>query len=413
MPEYTVTDKYGRTLIMVGDTPPTEEDMDAAFESLTNQQTDEGTMGSIAKQLGLPRQIPQTIDQLGLGILRGATETPGAIADLTQMGLNALGTSTGLWEERDRGRGWAGYTRDKLIENGILPNLAPQDMVQRLAGSTGQGIGGAFGGGARGAVGTGAGAGGGFGAGVGAEIDPENGLLQFLLGLTGGVAGARYSARAPAPRPGISDVELDTRVKGGMGDPLPDTTAEQLAMMDEGGPPGPVYEPGPPVTPQQLALASDAEKRMQLLDAIKLSRGLNPEDAARNLERFTPNEPTALEKLLYQTGLANRGSAEKTAIFNTMGKVREAGPKAMQSLLGRASKQFVKGAIHSKIGNQYGAGKAALDFMFDLARSSGQSRLFDALDELETIVRTGEPIPTKGTAIKNELKAMAGQRVNR
>lgn len=410
MPEYTVTDQYGRTLILVGDEPPTEEDMDAAFETLTNQQTDEGTMGSIAKQLGLSRKIPQTIDQLGLGILRGATETPGAIADVTQMGLNEIGKGTGLWNERDLGRGWAGYTRDKLIENEILPNLAPQDMVQRLVGSAGQGIGGAVAGGASGTIGAGAGAGGGLGAGVGAEIDPENGLLQFLLGLGGGIAGARYGARAPAPRPGLSDETLSNRIKGGMGEPSPDTMAEQLDMMSEGGPPGPVYEPGPPISPQQLALARDAEGRKGILDAVTMSRGLDGEDAAANVTPFSPGAPTVLERTLYRTGLAPSKMAERTAIFDAIKKVQDAEPGALKSLLGKAAKQFAKGALHAKLGNKYGAGRAALDFMFDVAKGSAQNRLFEALDELETVVRTGEPIPTKGTAIKNELKAVAGLR---
>lgn len=410
MPEYTVTDQYGRTLILVGDEPPTEEDMDAAFEALTNQQTDEGTMGSIAKQLGLSRKIPQTIDQLGLGILRGVTETPGAIADLTQMGLNKIGKGTGLWNERDLGRGWAGYTRDKLIENEILPNLAPQDMVQRLAGYTGQGIGGAAAGGASGTIGAGAGAGGGLGAGVGAEIDPENGLLQFLLSLGGGIAGARYGARAPAPRPGLSNETLGNRIKGGTGDPRPDTVAEQLDMMSEGGPPGPVYEPGPPISPQQRALARDAEGRKGILDAITMSRALGGEDAAANLTPFSPGAPTVLERTLYRTGLAPSKMAERTAIFDAIKKVQDAEPGALKSLFGKAAKQFAKGALNAKLGNNYGASRAALDFMFDVAKGSAQNRLFEALDELETVVRTGEPIPTKGTAIKNELKAVAGLR---
>jgi hypothetical protein len=413
MPQYQITDQYGRTLILEGDEPPTEADMDAAFQSLSNTQTDEGTMGSIAKQLGLPRQIPQTLDQLGLGVLRGVTETPGAIADLTQMGMNQLGKSTGLWNERDRGRGWAGYTRDKLIENEILPNLAPQDMVQRLAGMTGQGIGGAAAGGASGAIGVGGGAGGGLGAGVGAEIDPENGLLQFLLGLGGGIAGARSAARPPAPGPGLSNEMLSTRIKGGMGDPLPDTMADQLDMMSEGGPPGPVYEPGPPISPQQLSLARDAETRKGMLDAITMSRGLRADDAAENIQQFSPGAPTVLERTLYSTGLAPSKMAEKTAIFDAIKKVQDAEPGALKNLFGKAAKRLAKGALQAKLGNKYGVGNEALNFMFDVARGSAQSRLFDALDELETVVRTGEPIPTKGTALKNELKAMAGVRKKR
>lgn len=413
MPEYTVTDQYGRTLIMVGDEPPTEEDMDAAFEALTNQQTDEGTMGSIAKQLGLSRKIPQTIDQIGLGILRGVSETPGTIADLTQMGLNEIGKGTGLWNERDLGRGWAGYTRDKLIEHGILPNLVPQDMVQRLAGYGGQGIGGAVGSGARGMIGASSGAGAGLGAGVGAEIDPENGLLQFLLALGGGIAGARYGARAPAPGPGLSDDVLTNRIKGGMGEPRPDTMAEQLDMMSEGGPPGPVYEPGPPISPQQLALARDAEGRKGILDAITMSRGMQPSDAAANVLPFSPGAPNVLERTLYRTGLAPRRMAANTAMYDAIRKVQEAEPEALKSLFGKASKQIAKGAINMKLGNNFGVANAIVDLALDVARGSARTRLFDALDELETVVRTGEPIPTKGTAIKNELKAMAGQKVKR
>lgn len=409
MPVYEIETPEGLKFEMEGDTEPTDADIELAIKDLQDQQTDKGFMGSF-----LPRPVAGALDQFGTGVLQGASELPGLPADLVGLGLRGLDYLGGREKPTENPlEMFSSRTiRSALGQDGLglIPRSIPRHGVERMANALGQGVGSAGAAGAKGILGISAGLGGGAGSQLAKEVFPDSTVAPIIGGLLGGFGGARLAARAPAPKAGVLDEVLEQRMKAGSKtDPLPDTMLDQADMMSEGGPVGPIREPGIGSTAEEIRIGTEAAKTRGVLDKITLARGLGPDDAAKSLAGEKPAAPDLTSKLLYKTGLAGKESAKNTALYNALKKIEDIEPNVMKDLLGKTAKHFVKGAIHAKIGNPLGVGKAIVDGLHAIITGTKNAKLQAALDELETIVRTGEPIPTKGTSIKNEIKGILGQ----
>jgi hypothetical protein len=417
MPKYEVTTKQGIKLQMEGPNPPTDADIDFAVEQLQNEQTDKGFMGQVGKALtgdNSLRPIAGLLDQAGIGVLQGVSELPGLPADLVGLGLQGMDylggrkTPTANPLEMFSSR----TIRSALGQDGLglIPRSVPRNAVERTFNAAGQGIGSAGAGGAKGLMGIVGGAGGGVGSQTMKEIFPDSTIAPIAGGILGALLGARSVAGAPAPTAGVADDVLDARIRAGaQTDPPPNTMMEQADMMSEGGPPIPVRPPVQGSTPEQIAEALKAKPIREAVDKITLARGLGPEDAAKSLQSLNPGKPDLVNRVLFNTGLAGKDSAQKIAMYNALQKVEAAQPGAMKDLLAVIAKPGMRVIGHGMTGNKIGMAKAVYDLLRGLAANSANVKLQAALDELETIVRTGEPIPTTGTALKNEAKAIVGQ----
>lgn len=414
MPTYRITDPAsGQKIKMTGDVPPSDDEIADAFEHIRGQQTDNGTMGS----LGLPRGVARAVDSLGLGVLQGASELPGNIADLTQMAMNGIGEKTGLWDQRDRGRGWTGFTRAALQDSGILPNIAPQTTFDRYAGAAGRGIGGAAASGASGTVGLYGGAGSGVGSQAGADLFPESQIAPFIGGLLGGAAGGWAGIKTPAPGKGITDAKLLEKVRAGQqSDTLPDTMAEQADMMSEGGPAGPVRPPQGGATPEMQQRGQDAQGILNQLQLTKAAgEAKTPKAMAAVLEPAKQVvKPSLLDRVAYKTGTADPASAYQTAIHDAIAEIQGAIP-GQKNILSTLTKEAAKHIyLRFKFGKHvagYESVKSAIGIvknMLGIDDATVSAVQAEGLKKLETIIRTGKPIPTKGTVVKNAATGLLG-----
>jgi hypothetical protein len=392
MPKYTI-DTGKKQYTLESETPLSDGDISSAVESAQKQQTDEGFLGSF-----LPHNAAAVGDQGGLGILQGFTEAPGAVGDLTGWALNKLGKNTGLWGERDLTQIPLGSSNihDALGPKGFgwLPDIEALSGPSELVNAAGRGIGSvaALGGAGTGLAGFLGGAGSGAGSYAAGKMFPGSEIAPIVGGLLGGFAGGYAGMKTPTPEAGLSDEALKGLVSAGKG-----------RVSTASTPAGEVIDPAT-YTPASAAAKATAEDSQGALNQLQLINAVRktPQKADQLLTPIADaTRPSWGDRAKYMVGAADPETAYNTAVYDAANNAKDFAPGLgmSKSAAMQTGWQLAKSIGLAKAGHFGHAVHAISGIMKllggqDLGASTG-----NALDTLETIVRTGKPIPTKGTVV--------------
>lgn len=357
------------------------------------------------ESVGIPKSIAGVADQVGQGILRGATELPGLPADAVTWGLNKIGRNTGLWNEREAdGPLNSSSIRGALGPEGLglIPNLEAQNGVERFAGSVGQGIGGAAVAGPSGLMGLLGGAGGGAGSFAGAEMFPESDIAPIIGGLLGGVAGGYAGAKAPArtPVPSRADIEA----AAAMGKPAPKPTVEPSGhpLLKDKFPeafPVPKKPRARPVPKGIKAVSEKAEGLLGQLKVVDEARTQSPKKAAETLSPMKADAPNSMLGL---------NPTKQNSINEIIARIEKTNPSASQAVLKMVAKLAAKTSVGVNLGKTLSVYTQAKKFI-DLIRNDFRDPKLDAaLDDLEYVLKSDQPLPTKMQGMKGGLMEMLG-----
>ena len=137
MPTFEVTDELGRTLVLEGDTPPTDADLDLLFadydtyrQELGQQQTaiPEPEPEPFADQRTATGQAFETIKGVGRGFGGSFLTAAEGLAELADAGTNALGYEDLIDSGDENALVKAARSGQEAIQDAIGADRAYQDL---------------------------------------------------------------------------------------------------------------------------------------------------------------------------------------------------------------------------------------------------------------------------------------------